>query len=79
MLADPVPDFPVFNLATKEVTANEPIVMIGYGPGETYGTFGHRTRVRTPWGIWRPLESGSLSNSNKALSFWRMEAPLRTF
>jgi hypothetical protein len=60
VLAEPVNDFPAFKLATREVNDKDPIVMIGYGPGETYGTFGHRHVGENTVGWLRPLESGNM-------------------
>jgi hypothetical protein len=56
----PVKNFPALKLAKTEVQVGDAIVMVGYGPGETFQIHGERHfgENRVSW--LRELESGSV-------------------
>ncbi|HYO51248.1 trypsin-like serine protease [Archangium sp.] len=56
----PVKDFPVVERTTEEARVGEPIVMAGYGPGETFGLAGERHSGENQVSWLRRLDSGSV-------------------
>ncbi|MCY1081474.1 trypsin-like serine protease [Archangium lansingense] len=56
----PVKDFPVVKRTTAEARVGEPIVMVGYGPGEPLGLAGERHSGENQVSWLRRLDSGSV-------------------
>lgn len=56
----PVKDFPVVERTKEEARVGEPIVMAGYGPGETFGLAGERHSGENQVSWLRRLDSGSV-------------------
>jgi hypothetical protein len=60
MLERPVEDFPVFKLSASEVHAGEPIILVGYGPGNTLDLYEDRHFGENKVTWLRTLETGSV-------------------